>query len=179
MTNTITPESSAIHRLPVITQSLPNLGGKGQDWTSQSGREIAIGSIPVKALQELFTVDRWSSDNPEGYQRTPTPSRVDSLKRDLDLDRVDLPTAILLNLRDYSPDIHLVRSDYQCELVLRPGDKLHVVDGQHRVESLTTLYKDNPEKMGRLRPALCLFARCRPVRRINRVFCGSTSMPKV
>ena len=157
MTNTFASESSTLYQFPVIIQNLPDLGDSGNDWTSRKGREIAIGSITVEVLQEVFTVDRLKPANPEGYQRIPTPNRVNSLKRDLDRCRVDLPTAILLNLRDYDTGSHLVRSNGHSELVLQSGDKLYVVDGQHRVEALIDLYKEDPGKWGAYAiPFVCL-----------------------
>ncbi len=157
MTTSVASEASTVHRLPVIAQNLPDLGDTGNDWISQKGREIAIGSISVRVLQELFTVDRLKPENPEGYQRIPTPNRVNSLKRDLDYCRVDLPTAILLNLRNYEPGVHLSRFGNHAELLLRNEDRLYVVDGQHRAEALIALYKDNPDKWGEYAiPFVCL-----------------------
>ena len=157
MTTTSTPISGNTYRLPVIIQTLPDLGDNGQDWTSQQGREIAIGSITVGVLNELFEVDRLNQENPNGYQRIPTMNRVNSLKRDLNSCRVDLPTAILLNLREYNPAIHLSRFNEHSELALQSGDKLYIVDGQHRVEALIALYKDEPNKWGTYAiPFVCL-----------------------
>ena len=51
------------YRLPIIVQELPDLRYNDNDWTSQKGRRIAIGSIPVPVLAKLFQVDRLTSDN--------------------------------------------------------------------------------------------------------------------
>ena len=157
MLGTVSTETKNVHNLPVIIQNLPDVGDKGSDWISQKDREIAIGSIKVETLQELFTVDRLNAANPEGYQRIPTANRVNSLKRDLDSCRVDLPTAILLNLRDYNAERNLVRSNSHAELILLNGNKLHIVDGQHRVEALIALYKEDPSKWAEYAiPFVCL-----------------------
>lgn len=148
------------HRLPVILQDLPNLRYQDDDWISREFRQIAIGSIPVPVLASLFKVDRLSQTNPKGYQRLATPNRVNALKRDLEQNRVDLPTAILLNIREFDSAVHLNHSTNPVELVLGEEDKLHVVDGQHRVEALVRLYQENDsnkEKWGKSAiPFVCL-----------------------
>ena len=159
MTTRSATEASA-YRIPVIVQDLPNLRYDDGDWMSQKGRQIAIGSIPVSVLASLFKVDRFSQDNPEGYQRVATEGRVNALKRDLEHDRVDLPTAILLNMREFNISTHFDGLSDRSELVLGKDDRLYVVDGQHRVEALVKLYRENPgsqEKWGRFAiPFVCL-----------------------
>ena len=149
------------YRLPVFIQNLPDLRYDDGDWISQRERQIAIGSIPVSVLASLFGVDRYSpQDNPGGYQRLATASRVNSLKRDLEENKVDLPTAILLNLREFDPLTHLNHLVNPSELVLGEEDKLYVVDGQHRVEALVRLHQANQadtEKWGKFAiPFVCL-----------------------
>lgn len=148
------------YRLPIIVQELPDLRYNDSDWISQKGRCIAIGSIPVPVLAKLFEVDRRTPDNQEGYQRMPTSGRVNSLKKDLEDRRVDLPTAILLNLRDFNESRHLNSLAEQAELVLSPDDRLYVVDGQHRVEASVSLFKENKENAeewkGYCLPFVCL-----------------------
>ena len=139
----ITEESCQI---PVILQSLPDLIYTDDDWTSDKGRKIAIGSIAVSELNEHFEVDRLTSNNSNGYQRMPVPNRVNSLRRELDARRVDLPTAILLNLREFDSSIHLKTDKEHTVLSLSGEDRLYVVDGQHRVEALIDLYRDNASR---------------------------------
>ena len=159
MTTQATTEPSA-YRLPVIVQDLPDLRYEDGDWMSRNGRQIAIGSIPVSVLANLFEVDRFSQDKPEGYQRVATENRVNALKRDLEHDRVDLPTAILLNLREFSSSTHFSGLSNPSELMLGKEDKLYVVDGQHRVEALVRLHRDSgedKEKWGKFAiPFVCL-----------------------
>ena len=73
---------------------------------------------------------------------------------------MDLPTAILLNLRQFDPSTNLNGLSDFYELVLWEGDQLYVVDGQHRVEALVGLYKEseeNQEKWGKyVVPFICL-----------------------
>ena len=139
--------NEAPFRIPIIVQDLPDLRYDGEEWMAQPGRRIGIGSIRISVLDRLYKVDRVNqNENPDGYQRDASPSRVNSLKRELKASRVDLPTAILLNLRDFD-ESQLVQDQYgEFALVLNCESRLFVVDGQHRVESLIALYKENPEQ---------------------------------
>lgn len=155
--------NSETYRVPVILQPLPKLRYADDNWTSRQDRQLAIGSISVLILDKLFKVDRRSPDNQEGYQREAVKARVNSLKQVLQNRRVDLPTAILLNLRDFDRDRHIqsiqstVPADRLVELRLCSGDRLYIVDGQHRVEALLSLFKEDREKWGDYSlPFVCL-----------------------
>ena len=151
------PTEPSSYRLPVIIQDLPDLRYDDGDWMSQKGRQIAIGSIQISDLADLFQVDRLKDDNPEGYQRVPTESRVTSLKNDLESSRADLPTAILLNMREFGADLNLVIQPNGTDLLIQPENYLYVVDGQHRVEALVRLYQEDSQKWGRVSiPFVCL-----------------------
>ena len=158
MTMTTRPIAETVHRLPVIIQDLPDLRYDNGEWMSQTRRKIAIGSILIPTLAELYEVDRMERPgNPEGYQREESTSRVGSLKRDLVDRRVDLPTAILLNLRQFNQSEHLEIGSAATELILSANDRLYVVDGQHRVRSLIALYEEEPEQWsGYALPFICL-----------------------
>ena len=123
---------------------------------AKNGRKVAIGSISTSTLKILYRVDRVNqSNNPSGYQREAVKTRVNSLVRELKSRRVDLPTAILLNLREFQATQHLL--DGGTSLVLSEDDHLYVVDGQHRVESLIALFDEDPEVWGSYAiPFVCL-----------------------
>ena len=149
--------TSARYHIPVVVQNLPDLKYSDDDWISKEGRQVAIGSIAVSVLDELFQVDRLTPENAEGYQRVPTQNRVNSLKRDLKACEVDLPTAILLNFREFDRTEHIDESTQKAELILHSKDRLYVVDGQHRVEALISLYKEASEEWGSYSvPFVCL-----------------------
>ena len=153
-----TVEKGSPFRIPVIIQDLPDLRYGNNEWMAQSKRKIAIGSIPMVILADLYRVDRVNQrDNPEGYQREAITSRVNSLKRELQAKRVDLPTAILLNLRNFDQLNHIASGDSVTELILNDQDRLFVVDGQHRVESLLALFNEDPTGWGTYAlPFVCL-----------------------
>ena len=132
-------------RIPVIVQYLPDLRYDNDEWMAQSSRKIAIGSITTSTLKKLYRVDRVNQqDNPNGYQREAVRTRVNSLVKELKAQRVDLPTAILLNLREFNVEQHTPDGGISI-LVLNEKDYLFVVDGQHRVESLIALFDENPD----------------------------------
>ena len=156
------PTNETTFRIPVIIQELPDLRYAGSEWMANNDRQIAIGSIPIAVLSKLYQVDRVNPrDNPDGYQREPIVSRINSLKRELHAKRVDLPTAILLNLRTYDALRHIPCAGTVTELVLNGEDRLFVVDGQHRVESLIRLHEEDPEAWGNYSDTLRVLARSR------------------
>ena len=152
--------SQETYQVPVILQALPELRYTDDDWTSRPDRQLAIGSISVSILSKIFEVDRRSPENnKEGYQREAIKTRVDALKRGLESQRVDLPTAILLNLRDFDRDRHMESVQFMVTdyLLLSSEDRLYIVDGQHRVEALLALFKGDQEKWGDYSlPFVCL-----------------------
>ena len=136
-------------RIPVIIQELPDLRYGNDEWMAKNGRQVAIGSISTSTLKALYRVDRLNQqDNPDGYQRDPVKTRVNSLVKELKARRVDLPTAILLNLRKFQASQLFSDGGTPNTLVLGKDDHLYVVDGQHRVESLIALFDENPDAWG-------------------------------
>lgn len=82
-----------------------------------------------------------------GYQRLPQNARVNELAVDLRKGRVDLPTAILLNLRGRSAERALIDGmmdlNHLRATAKDPLDgKFFVVDGQHRVLALKRLIEE-------------------------------------
>jgi DGQHR domain-containing protein len=111
----------------------------------------------AELLQEHFVVPRRDHRNRTGYQRDVSTTRVNKLIKDLKDNRVDLPTSILLNLRDFEPLRHITEEGGRRYLVIQPGDELQVVDGQHRVEALRRLVDEDPERWGAFEiPVVCM-----------------------
>lgn len=105
----------------------------------------AVGVITAGALVERFTVPQRDSRHKRGYQRPVSPTRVNKLAADLRTGMVDLPTAVLLNVRQPKDGILDSIEDPTTVLHL-DGHELFVVDGQHRIEALQKLVDENPEK---------------------------------
>ncbi len=121
------------------------------------GTELAVGAISARALSEHFEVPRRNHSKKTGYQRELTKARVNRLVRDLRERRVDIPTSILLNLREFDRASHIVSEGDHRYLALKPGDRLYVVDGQHRAEALSQLVEDDPERWAAFAiPVVCM-----------------------
>lgn len=103
---------------------------------------LAVGIISAGALTENYSVAVRDHKHGNGYQRPASTSRVNKLMDDLKNHRVDLPTAVLLNLRSYDPAKHLIQTEHGP--VFAPsGAELYVVDGQHRIEALARLIRSS------------------------------------
>lgn len=112
-----------------------------------TGQPLAIGVISAGALVDRYVIPRRDSRSKTGYQREVSTARVNRLMKDLRTRRVDLPTSVLVNLRDYDASRNLVSSiDGGVKLVLNDDDRLHIVDGQHRVEALVRLVEEDADK---------------------------------
>lgn len=123
-----------------------------------SGIQLVTGSISIGFLNGRYEVPYRDARAKTGYQRNPSKARINKLKADLLRKRVDLPTAILLNLRDPGAKEALVRagSDGTWTLDLGPNNPrqptpygpFRVVDGQHRLVALQELLDDDPDRWG-------------------------------
>lgn len=119
-------------RIPVI--DAPSL---------QDGVPMVMGAMPAKILTRLFETPKRDSRRKSGYQRELSTARVNKLVDDLQSKRVDLPTAVLLNLRGFKRDRNITLENGHKYLLPLEGP-LYVVDGQHRIAALARLVEDNP-----------------------------------
>ncbi len=111
----------------------------------RKGRQLLIAPITVAQLSERYVVPYRNFATRTGYQRPPSTTRINQLKTELAQSRVDLPTAVLLSLRDFKRAKNIVERDGLTFLVLT-DEVLYVVDGQHRVEALIRLMKQDPDR---------------------------------
>lgn len=124
--------------------------------THRKKTPMALGVITAGTLADLHTIPRRDTRKKTGYQREVSPTRVNRLMKDLRENRVDLPTAVLLNLRVYKAGVHLVERDGR-EYFCPDGERLYVVDGQHRVEALARLVQmDSDRWSGFEIPFVCM-----------------------
>jgi len=121
----------------------------------RTGVRVVIGSIRIGDLAPRLKVAIRDFVRKTGYQRQPSPTRVNQLAEDLRRGLVDLPTAVLLNIRKEQFRPELLEEVDGTHKNLRLGDEdLEVVDGQHRGLSLVQkLYADNPDRWGDYRIA--------------------------
>lgn len=114
----------------------------------RSGVAIVTGFMPAGALiPHNYIIPYHDYLSGKGYQRPAQEARINELVSDLRKRRVDLPTAILLNLRDRKATQALGSGLLNLE-ILRASTTLtpfHVVDGQHRVKALEKLIQEYGE----------------------------------
>lgn len=119
-----------------------------------NGRLIVAGIMEARELIDRYLIPRRDFSRKEGYQRELQESRVARLVKDMKEGQVNLPTALLLNIRDFKPGS---LTDGETGHLTLNGEKLYVVDGQHRVEALNRLIADNPDKWGAFQiPFVCM-----------------------
>lgn len=113
---------------------------------------IVTGFIPAGALiPNNYVIPHRNPGTGRGYQRLPQETRINELVTDLRKGRVDLPTSVLLNIRNRDAR----RAFRDGVLNLAPfndtGTKLgyeprfYVVDGQHRILALKKLIEESGE----------------------------------
>ncbi len=129
-------------------------------------RDTFVASIAFGDLAERFQIPHRVHATDEGYQRKPSTSRVNKLARDLHARRVDLPTAILLSVRNSELYPRLDPSGRYILSLPEDGSRpFYVVDGQHRIEALKKVMDDDPDGgWGEFRiPAVIIFGADRGV----------------
>ncbi len=122
------------------TQVPVTMGGR-----LKTGIPLVAGFLTMRELYGRFTIPYYSPITHKGYQRPPQRSRVNALAKLLSAGGVDLPNAILMNIRapgaaNYAQGglLHLPAFDASH------GDafKLYIVDGQHRVLAIRKAIAD-------------------------------------
>ncbi|MCK4782811.1 MAG: DGQHR domain-containing protein [Desulfobacteraceae bacterium] len=106
-----------------------------------------VGVISAAELVMRYEIPRRDFRKKQGYQREVSKARVNRLAADLRKNRVDLPTAVLLNIRDFDAKTDLLHEGDSYFLQTN-GKPLYVVDGQHRIEALARLVDEDPEEWG-------------------------------
>jgi DGQHR domain-containing protein len=108
------------------------------------GTPVVLGVISMGELAGRYDVPRRDTKKRKGYQREATTARVNKLVTDLRQGRVDLPTTLLLNLREFDASTSLANDG--CKLYLDANGPFYVVDGQHRIEALFRLFEEDPDR---------------------------------
>ncbi len=102
---------------------------------------LYVTALPVKDLLGRFDIDTYHAENPQGYQRPVTPSRLRQISQYLRLEEGMLPTSILLCIRQpfhasFEPADNGSGAGDTGTLSIDPSVPMWVVDGQHRILGL-------------------------------------------
>lgn len=124
-----------------------------------------VGVMPAEVLALHHNVPHRNVLKQTGYQRNPTESRITQLAREIERRRVDLPTSVLLNLRNAKEDDVLEKNGADGYFLRLDPDKasnehrLFVVDGQHRIRALQKAIDDYETDVQNLKiPFVCMIA---------------------
>ncbi|RYE10804.1 MAG: DGQHR domain-containing protein [Hyphomicrobiales bacterium] len=114
---------------------------------------IVTGFIPAGALiPNNYVVPHRDPRTNKGYQRLPQETRINELAVDLRKGRVDLPTSILLNIRNrearraFQDGVLNLSPLSESGVKLGYEPKFYVVDGQHRILALKRLIEEFEEE---------------------------------
>ena len=122
-------------KIPVVIGKLP-----------RTEFQIAVGLIRAEDLIPRASIAHREFEGGKGYQRLPSRLRVNLLAQSLLRQKVDLPTALLLNLRTYDPSVNLLKDDKGANFLSLTDELLWEVDGQHRCEGLKAALDENPDR---------------------------------
>lgn len=122
-----------------------------------------VGVMPAMVLVMHHHVPRRDPIRDTGYQRSPARARIIRLASEIRNKHVDLPTSVLLNLRNARDEQVLARNGSDNYLLcLDPGKssddhRLFVVDGQHRIHALQKAIEDHGADIGNIKiPFVCM-----------------------
>lgn len=124
----------------------------------RSGVPLVAGFMPTGLLlPDNYIIPYHNPNTLKGYQRQPQEARINELVGDLRKGQTDMPTAVLLNVRNREAK-HLLHDNILDMSRLQDPDQLiaaavreavakfYVVDGQHRILALLKLLQDYPEE---------------------------------
>ena len=97
---------------------------------------LYVTAISLKDLLGRFDSDTYSSDNPSGYQRPVTPSRLRKISHYVREEEGTLPTSIVLCVRQPHRARFESADGASGTLTIDAGVPMWVVDGQHRLYGL-------------------------------------------
>ena len=120
----------------------------------RKGPRVVVGVLNAGTLIAQHSVPTRDTRKKSGYQRELSRARVNRLQSELRKRRVDLPTAVLLSMRNSSDSLLEDEKGLRLQLA---GRNLSVVDGQHRVAALRDLVDEDPDKWSTFKvPFVCV-----------------------
>lgn len=111
------------------------------------GFPVYSGSIEAGVLVRFGEVPYRDALKRTGYQRRPQMTRVNAFAAELTKGQTDVPTSILLNVRDVPLDFWVEDScGNKCLRLSDEKTRLFIVDGQHRFLAFRRLVEENADK---------------------------------
>lgn len=112
---------------------------------------LYVATLRLKDLLGRFHSDTYAEENPKGYQRPVTPSRLRHLSAYMRDEEGMLPTSILLCVRQphaasFEPGVKANGKGETGLLTIGPEVPLWIVDGQHRLFGLERAMKKDKQK---------------------------------
>ncbi len=107
-----------------------------------------VGCMPAGVLAYRCDTPYRDSLRKTGYQRKPQLSRVNKLAKDLKERAIDIPTAVLLNVRETHAE-RLIEMAREGSIEIDSADdsfSLYVVDGQHRILAIRQICEEDFER---------------------------------
>lgn len=126
----------------------------------RSGTPTIVGFMPAGVMiPGGYRIPYYDTRTKKGYQRQPQDSRINQLANDLRKNRTDLPTAVLLNIRNR--DAREAIGDHELHLAqlveAAVAAQFYIVDGQHRILALEKLIAEDSERWSHfMMPFVCL-----------------------
>ena len=127
------PSFDELHWQKGQTMKIPVVEGQ----SLKSGVPVWVGSMELKYLLALYEVPYRDSIKGTGYQRKPQNARITKFAEKLVRHSVDVPTSILLNVRDVDQQNDIITGSGPVRLLEIDEEtsklRLYAVDGQHRI----------------------------------------------
>ena len=113
----------------------------------ESGTRIVVGFMPAGAMTpDRYQIPYYDHNTKKGYQRPPQEARISQLAGELRRGRTDLPTAVLLNIRNRNAEHAVIDGKLDLGMLQSQPARaptFYVVDGQHRILALKKLLEEN------------------------------------
>ncbi len=116
-----------------------------------NGSQLAVGTVRISDLINKYEIHTYNRDKGEmgtkagGYQREASQYRVKAIAKSLISEKIDIPTAIICNIRDFDKS-DLKKSGNSTILKVdssKAKNKFFVIDGQHRTKGLEEVLEDS------------------------------------
>ena len=103
---------------------------------------VFVGVIPARILNDRGSVPVHSPFSPKDYQRKQNLKRVKDLAESIKERKAEIPTAVLLNIRDKTADEIYEKDGLNFSKV----NTIYIVDGQHRIAALKKLIEQEEKE---------------------------------